>query len=339
MTRQMWRLIVGAGCCLSLLSACAQGPGRLYQTDCRPSADKAALAIKDPPQSSAEEQEPKGPPRESPYHLIPPPPIVKNPIPMPQAPPPAALFPDTPANVGPPVQQLVAHHDVPPEEVSRLVSALNLFLKKRPREATAALKGYSPQTQDYLLRVLPTLATLEKTSIERLSPEEAAELQDQLENLVQTLRSRANLVIGEMCLCERIRGYGDYDPLPAGHAFQPTRQGRPGDLVQIYLELRNFATEPRDGYYQTCLDTTIELFQDHQGKPVSVWKRSLQDGRTPLRSLTPRHDCFNKYTFCVPNVGPGEYQLTIQIKDQTTAARARPPAHKTIRFVVAEPTP
>jgi hypothetical protein len=185
-----------------------------------------------------------------------------------------------------------------------------------------------------MMRLLPTLKTLNNKGIEHMSADDIALMQAELETLVQRIRERAPLVIGEMCCCEHIHGYGSFKRLPADHEFQPTQGRRPGEKVQIYLELRNFASEHRNGYYETCLESTVTLTSVTADGKEFKWEKNFQDGRTPLRSLTPRNDCFNMYTFCVPpNLPPGQYRLTIQVTDQTRQPY-RPPATKSIDFIV-----
>ncbi|MCS6849950.1 MAG: hypothetical protein NZ700_02130 [Gemmataceae bacterium] len=188
-----------------------------------------------------------------------------------------------------------------------LVAALHCFLDKRPHDALAHLQHYDKVNQDLLLVLLPLAGRLTEGSLDQASPAEVALLVEQLERLLHPLRLRASLVIDTMCFCRRIGKFGDYEPLPSDHSFKP------GDLAQVYVELRNFSTEQRDPYYLTHLSSTLEI-HDFTGK--TVWRQDFPEDRTrPDRSRSLRHDYFNNYRFCVPEVPAGAYTLWVQITD------------------------
>jgi hypothetical protein len=337
----MWRVALGVWLSCTLSACSLLSPNHTTTNSCQfdhtqskspapPPADNPQ-----PPPGHVEESEPV--PDRSPYHAIQPPPplqrIAEPPRNSPPAPP-IASGPPHPVAPPPVVPTPVAHQEVVPAVQPGAVAALHHLIKNdRQDEMLLALKGYSPLTQEYLMRLLPAVAYLDKKGGKALTPDEMTELQEQLGNLVQELRKRAPLIIDNMHCCEQIHGYGSYKQLPEDHEFQPTQGRRPGEKVQVYLELRNFASEKRDGYFVTCLDSTVALQKaTGDGRDIEVWKKSFQDGNTPLRSLTPRNDCFNMYTFCVPNIPPGRYRLTIQIADKTRQPVRE--SSKTIDFVV-----
>ena len=127
-----------------------------------------------------------------------------------------------------------------------------------------------------------------------------------------------------MCFCEWVKAYGIYRPLPEGHGFVAPTHNRPGELVQLYVQLRNFASELSNGTYTTKLSSTVEIRpqgSDPSAKPT--WFFSFDDGKQPLRSRTLLNDYFNNYSFYVPNIPPGTYTLTIQIADETRPGEQR----------------
>ena len=226
----------------------------------------------------------------------------------------------------------------PPEIVVKhepLAEALNCFLENKHDEALRHLQAYDAETQDLFLRLLPAMSILSKKKLTELSAAEVAVLHEQLYSLVGTLRPRTPLTIDKCCFCEWVKGYGDYKPLPEGHAFGAASANRPGDLVQLYVELRNFANEPRQGWYVTRYSSAVEIC-DSRGE--LVWSYRFDDEAKPIRSRTQLHDWYNNYLFHIPkNLPPGTYRLTIQVADETIP-ESRRVARQTLELRVAPPT-
>jgi hypothetical protein len=201
-----------------------------------------------------------------------------------------------------------------------LVQALQCMLEDRHQEALQHLQAYDQETQEFFLRVLPTLTIFAKKRWNEVNSQEVAVLDDQLRNLLTQLRSRTELSIDKMCTCEWIKAYGIYRPLRDNHSFLAAAPGRPGDLVQLYVELRNFASELRDSFYETRLSSSVEI---HDARGTLRWAFSFDDNKQPLKSLTRLHDYFNNYSFYVPELEPGTYQLTVQVVDETLPGNRR----------------
>lgn len=197
------------------------------------------------------------------------------------------------------------------------------MLENHPHEALDHLKNYDATTQDFFIRLLPAMARLTQKPLDQMNPEEVAVLQDQLEALLETLRPHADLVINKMCFCEWIKAFGVYKPLPAGHVFQGGTKIRPGELVQVYVELRNFACEKRDPYHETLLSSYVEIRDVQNPKGSPTWKYRFDDSKLPVRSRARLHDFFNNYSFYVPDIPPGRYILTIQVTDETRPEKRR----------------
>ncbi|MCS7047431.1 MAG: hypothetical protein NZO58_13825, partial [Gemmataceae bacterium] len=138
--------------------------------------------------------------------------------------------------------------------------------------------------------------------------------------------------IDKMCFCESVTGIGNYKPLPDGYAFAPASGNRPGELVQLYVEFRNFVSEPRQGAFETRLSSSVEI-SDSRGE--LLWSYRFEDERKPIRSRTQLHDWYNNYTFFVPKgLPPGTYRLTLQVADETLPDHRRV-ARRSIEFRVA----
>jgi hypothetical protein len=219
----------------------------------------------------------------------------------------------------------------PPIKLAPFVQALQAILDDRHQDALKHLQAYDPETQEFYLRILPALTILARKRIDQLSLPEVAVLNAQLESLLVTLRPRTELVIERMCYCEWFKAYGIYQPLPDSHAFVAPSGDRPGEMVSLYVEVRNVASVPHDNYFETRLSSTIEI-RDAKGQRVCP-PLDFKDGEKPLRLRSRPHDHWNCYTFAVPPLPAGSYQLILHIADETGAGSRRV-AHKALEFRV-----
>jgi hypothetical protein len=216
----------------------------------------------------------------------------------------------------------------PPEDPPP-VAALRCFLDKRPEDATDCLKNADKTNQELLLCILPLAARLNEGKLSQLPPEEVDALVQELTGLTVPLRARAPLVIVKSGFCESIKTFGVYQPWPDSHRF------RHGDRVQIYVELRNFASKEQklpsgEVRHVVQLVSSAEI-RDYANKVVA--KIDFQrDG--PDESRTLRHDYFDTYSFWVSdNVQPGSYTLWITVEDRGTVPPRR--AKQSLDFHVA----
>jgi hypothetical protein len=190
------------------------------------------------------------------------------------------------------------------------VAALRCYLDKRPAEAVAWLERYDPRNQELLLGLLPLAARLTQEDVRQASPQEAAALVAQLESLTAPLRPLAGITIGKMYFCRSIEKFGVFEPLPDDHVF------RPGEPVQVYVELRNFTSRPSGHTYITRLSSSARVC-DYKNEVR--WREEFPDERKPDVSQSPRHDYFNNYCFRLPdNLAQGRYTLWIKVTDRTT---------------------
>src|SRR5262249_17517298 len=104
------------------------------------------------------------------------------------------------------------------------------------------------------------------------------------------------------------------DPLPEDHVFLSSNDGRPVEMVQLYVDLRNFANPLQGDSYITRLDSALKIVDDRGNV---VWSQTFpsQDSYSD-RSRSPRKDYFMNYRFPVPPKLPrGHYTLSIEIID------------------------
>ncbi|MCI0462842.1 MAG: hypothetical protein L0Z62_38335 [Gemmataceae bacterium] len=223
----------------------------------------------------------------------------------------------------------------PPEPEVPLVRALYYLVKgdhKGAEVALAHLERYDQPTQDVIKPVLLALADLNSKSVAQLSQEELTVLQDQLEGSLLALRARSRLVIQKMVLCEQIAGFGQYRPLPENHRFLPACKdpGRPGEMVQIYVELCNVGSVRSGQAYETLLSSKVEITDDSRR---GYYQRNLKAQNRPLRSPIMCSECFHGYSFCVPPIPPGHYTLTLTVTDHSTKPARTVSKH--MPFIVA----
>jgi hypothetical protein len=216
-----------------------------------------------------------------------------------------------------------------PAQEAPLVSALRLCLEKEPTKAVAELRSYDKTNQEVLLCLLPVAARLAEGNLQDASARDVDTMLDELNSGMVPLRARAPLTIEKMCFCRRIDAFGVYQALPEDYRF------RPNEVAQIYVEVRNFATQRKTNAteaptYVIQLTSSAEIL-DYAGNRVTAQPLVFQR-KKPDESSTERHDYFESYRFCIPDLPPGAYRLSIQVEDHGT----RPPrrAHQSLDFRV-----
>lgn len=218
---------------------------------------------------------------------------------------------------GTPTAQLT---ETPTLQREPAVEAFHSILEGRNDEALNHLKKYDEATQELFLRLLPPLALLTRKSIGEFNTSEVAALHDGMARIVDIIRPRTELVIARACFCERVNSFGNYRALPDGHQFLPSAPNRPGERAQLYVAVKNFNNELRKDFYETRLSSAVEI---HDSKGEKIWYYRFEDRDKPIRTTEPLHDCFNNYSFFVPNLPAGNYTLTICIADETLPDRRR----------------
>lgn len=194
-----------------------------------------------------------------------------------------------------------------------IVTAFRCFLSKRPAEAVNWLKRYDEPNQELILRLLPLIPRILERELTRADAEKGTEILEELQKVIH-LPACGDLGIGKLCLCKHIKTFGDYEPFPEDHQFQPR------DLVWIYAEVRNFTSVPRDMgngevIYETNLKTTARITND-----AGTGELQLQFDRPsgPDRSRSLRRDYWDNLSFNVPDLPPGCYTLWLKVLDEQT---------------------
>jgi hypothetical protein len=207
------------------------------------------------------------------------------------------------------------------------VIALQYVLDNRPDEALKLLQKYDKSTQEFFLNWMPAVAIILRSPIEQMSAQEIEVFNQLFSRGSQTVRNYTELVISKMCFCRRIQSFGAYDPLPVDHAFLSRPAGRYGDLVQVYVELKNFVSDQvKEGDYVTKLACSLEI-KNSRGERVKVHgdKEVLQFNReeTTHHCRSRMNDLHENFSFPVPAMPPGTYLLTMQIVDETLPSHRR----------------
>jgi hypothetical protein len=288
-------------------------------------------------------------------------------VPSPPAPPPETLSDYRPRAAGPPPRQAATVEPVaaqarvevkpagrarpaegaseeseplpPPRPAAEapLVAALRCAVERHPEEARRLLERYDKSDRELLLTLVRLTAGLGAGELGRLGPEEVSAALARLDELAARLRRKAPLTLDKVCFCRKIEGFGRYEPVPASHEFQAGCAGRPGERVQVYAEVRNFASRRDDAtrQHETVLQSTLEIRDDWGRKVVA-----MDLGRCVDRSQTPRQDYFLNFQLHVPpRLPPGLYTLWVRVKDVTPGAPAGAPreASRTLDFRVCAP--
>lgn len=306
--------IVGAGLCLVLVPACARNRGSLRPGMAEVGTRAAPVPVT-PPHIVASNSAPPTLPS-----LLPAPGLVTDEAPIEQArypQPPEHEPPVRPAALNPPPVAGPTLDEPQPKPIPEppLLAALRCYLNRRPTEAVQQLERYDRPNQEMLLALLPLASLLTETSLNKANPQQVAAVMAQLQSLLVPLRKRADLVIDKMCFCSRIDRFGVYEPLPPDYAF------RPGERVELYVEVQNFTSEPDGPRYVTRLISSAEI-KDFAGEIVQQYE--LKDKEKPDYSRTPRHDFYNKYTIPLPHdLRPNSYTLWIVVTDVPTGRTDR----------------
>jgi hypothetical protein len=339
MRQRAWILLFTAGLCAIALPGCAASNNFLLNYF-YPKTDSPAESEYLPPLMLVTEEGPAPAAVDSPYHQYLPvsfqlagppgePPPGQRVLEL-MSPPPVLAphqLPQQNVMFGQPELRQDANHEPPPLDLQDpLVLALDCLLKNKPDEALKHVQRCSANNQEMYMRLLSILAGLHGTPVTKQP------LETQVYEVGQLLRAHSDLIIDTMCLCERIDGYGQYTRKRDGYAFKAGTGRQPGELVSVYIELRNMTCERRDRYFTTNLNGKVAIL-DHQG--TQVWSYNYRPLEKPLLSLMPRFDCYRSYDFYMPAMPQGKYTLTMEIVDET--CQPYRVAQKSVEFNVAAP--
>jgi hypothetical protein len=244
---------------------------------------------------------------------------------------------EPPTPLGPPTElapPIVEAEKAPPE--SPLLTAFRSLLANRSADAVEQLQSYDAASREMLMTLLPMAARVGDGGIGRSTPQETAVLLEQLRTLEGVLRPRSALALNQARFCRKINGFGDYQPWPDDHVFQAGTADQRGERMQVYVEVRNFASRLNGTTYETSLSGVVEV-RDANNKAVS----RMDFPPRVDRSQTPRGDYFLNFQFYLPAPLPeGRYTLNVLVKDvldPATGDAASRNASRTLDFTVGAP--
>jgi hypothetical protein len=243
--------------------------------------------------------------------------------------PPAPLTPPTELNP-PLVQEVKAAPESP------LLIAFRSLLANRSAEAMQQLQTYDAPSREMLMTLLPMAARVGDGGLEHSTPQQAAVLLEQLRTLEGVLRPRAALALDQVRFCRKVNGFGHYEPWPDDHVFQAGTAEQRGERMQVYVEVRNFASRLNGTVYETSLGGVVEVC-DADDRVIS----RLDFPPRVDRSQTPRADYILNFQFYLPAPLPeGRYTLKVLVKDvidPATSDAASRNASRSLHFTVGAP--
>lgn len=192
----------------------------------------------------------------------------------------------------------------------------------RPQQALQAIPGLEPAEQEFWQQLLWGIAGHFDSQTYPDPADRATHTISQLAAAMQRLQQQSRLEIGNVTLCHKISGFGNYERF-AKDEFSP------GQPVLIYAEIYNFRSEVTpEGLSRTQLGSTIEIVKP--GETEEVIER-IPFPVTEDLCRTQRRDYFHSYEITLPQrltTGPHVLRLTVedQVSKKTTTT--------TLNFVV-----
>lgn len=200
--------------------------------------------------------------------------------------------------------------------------AIRHYLEKKPQESLEVVKRLSPENQKLFQGLLPLVIRSTQKNVKDLSSSEVTAHLEQIRQLASIFENRAQLTITKKCFCWNIERFGVYEPIVGEAAFEMGVEGRSGELVQVYLELKNFLNLKLDSMYETAFMIGFEI---RSSSGQVVWKQVRRVG--PEQSRSRRNDIFLNCYFRVPaHLAVGTHTLNLTIQDVTGMETDQNPA-------------
>jgi hypothetical protein len=221
---------------------------------------------------------------------------------------PSIVIPPRPEEL-PPIVPVVKVEQVPPE--SALLAAVRFVLVNRPEQAREALRRCPANNQALLEILLPLLADLAEGRVDATNAENVQHVNEQFEAGVAQLKPYLPLNISQMCFCKDAKSFGYFEPLPPRTEFRAGIDDHCGEMVRVYLELRNLTVRQSGAIFESSLVSKLEI-RDSQDRTVF----RHDDHAPPFKYRSQRNDVFLQCQFEVPpKLPPGTYTLWIEITD------------------------
>ncbi len=234
------------------------------------------------------------------------------------------------------VEKIVEKHLTTQEMIQKLDD-------KMKEDIAVGSSGLKPFLAKASLCLLNSDCSLEDSEMASLSPEEREAVEDYRQlfaalgqrlgkgdrsadkealavsarRLAETLDARKVLQITQAAVCERITGFGVFDPFDSNE-FRLSALPR----ILVYTELANFkSTRQADGQHSVQLIQELTLVKADSGEAMPVWAE--QPARIKDSSRSPRRDFFLGQMLRVSdNLKPGKYELHIKVTDLANQSSA-----------------
>jgi hypothetical protein len=192
-----------------------------------------------------------------------------------------------------------------------LVAALRCYMNKSPEQAARCLQEMEQPDRELVAALLPLAVRIADGGLKSADPEDLATVVANMQAMCEPLRERAALDVPKLCFCRPKAApaqFGSYELLEENHRF------RPGELVGLYVEVRNFTSAPHGDDFRTQVRMTIEV---HNDRHETVWR--FDPPALNERSLSPRQDYCHVGRFALPaNLPAGAYTLVLKVSDVPT---------------------
>lgn len=216
-----------------------------------------------------------------------------------------------PRNAGSPTNSSSAYEHTPRPVVHQNPPPRVLATATQPDQPTVIIEGGpGPDVSDS--------ASDAKAIPAQPKDDQAAQIQALMQS-IEAVQAQAGqqtpgdteLTLDRLELCRKVSGFGIYEPFSA-LTFPAGREQK----VIVYVELSGFEpTVMNDGYLETRLGKSIELFNEADG--TSVWKRP--EALVVDRSRNHRRDFFVVQMVTLPaSLGLGRYRMKVRVRDERT---------------------
>lgn len=211
---------------------------------------------------------------------------------------------------------------MPPVPDPPLLAAVRAYVENRPDEAIRHLEKLDRPNQEFALAVLPVLARGAAMNLAAPDPQEAAHLADQLAAAAARFEAKSPIRVEKVVFCKSLDRFGQYEPWPEARPY------RPGDLAQLYVEVRNLVSTPAKDGHRVRVDVSLRV-RDSSGKTVEQIDPTDVHRRVPVANWphndvfrSPPRDYWQPYRIVVP-AAPGVYTITVEVREPGTGRTAR----------------
>ncbi|HWL08665.1 MAG TPA: hypothetical protein VNQ76_09680 [Planctomicrobium sp.] len=209
------------------------------------------------------------------------------------------------------------------DDIRKQVALRMLYLvENQPQKAQQVIPGLPDYEQEFWTDLFLGLAEHLDQSGATDAGERATQTVAHLRSAAFRLQQTAKLRLRNLVICQKINGFGDYEPFPSSHFSA-------GQAVLIYSEIRNFISAPTtEGIYRTRIRSTIEIYTGGNEQHL-VDRNSFEATEDQCRTL--RTDYFHSYRLSLPShLTSGPHILKLMIQDEISGKIAT----ESIQFVV-----